>query len=1433
MPSKSIGMPGMNQTLSNLQNNGLVATDRSIANSFSEHFALPKRDVIIDPRSNIETIADTLASAYSKQTSPTYSKLFGDKLSDPWAQWYFQIMPAVWTDKLSFTYITERDQPAKADTTPHYAPVRRVVTIVTERHAELIRNGLGMEMELDRFLAKGGPEKYKRKMNQVVNGMHRSMYESFVVALLEAGLESQSKALLRPLQYSTGDITRAAKTRFCEGIFGDKHRSLHNLVMDHSRHMSKETGGIGPDFVIVGPRTYAAVVDSKPDAKVSVVTQDPATGQLISMESKEPVVPSAFPNNLKVYKDEGLTVGSYNSTPIEMFQNDASIVETSVQGPVHVMGKYTKDTERYRTAHCNISLSDMQKSGGGFKLMETLESLKQSMIWGDPKHIDSTNAVIGWNRNYSEVDEGGDDSDDEGDDYMPEGRPETNEKRYTNYNAMGRKKVTVPLNEKRKPAHFEYVVETTGDVRPIKTIGQIDLEHLKHESMALITEEITRGLYPNAHQHDRSIQGAMDYVSFMERVEGTTAKGDYSSYSKILYKMNAQKDVETAADGTVFPRLTRALDKVESFATNEFGGWDLPKYNENWSFSYPPFFNNPAGLVTFAEQGKEMKWPENAVALANRAVDWARDITSRLTEALAPSRAVKAAFAPAQFRQGRREMYALLGLLVKHRPALWASVTPIGDNESTQPHPDDEVHDNIPARRFMTNTIPSFYTASHSAAYKGPTIKVNTTSELDFEPFSLINPNNTKLIFPFIPFPVLEQVQEITVGPYGVAMSRMGGKSKVALDKIRAVLPDIEMPEFEKLLSFLGKRAGQDTEFTQLRAFVIKLASVTQTTVNNTTVTKLDNMKSLMKDTLSLSIKATTKDQRVSRMAKLKDLQTMEEDYIKSGARKDDKSRDNKLWIQAYSNEMRTWMNDKTNERAIGDIVTNIRLIMTAFNGIINNGVYVLPTPHLAAAVDNTGQQFAQFTNAGASVAALSKALKDTFDDFKYKKTESSPVDTPMRFSAHANVDSPPTSIGAPSRPTTIDSTVMPDKYGRTPLTFHRSMIKQLFTTPTGLTTYGLMNVPGTDYPIFIPSQPNTHDKQHMNITEDSMARQSKNLFNHPDYTPIKHNGKQSNVTVADVPGIRYAERFMNGNNATYKTPYSKAQHARFDEFCTIHSPLTRLISGAYALTSIEHFREVRKLCSKNIPIPIHTMPTFINIIQRCETMILGKSGPQMGSMMLSAANYAVGTNVRNKLVEGSLTCYFKGVVEEPNLVAALPNVMPVKIEGGAGVDFHKFPKYYGNPHQAHTSPIIREAGGTRPSLVVFSCSYEEAKIIDRTEDFDLIGRGVKERFANANDALERASFGYKNEFVLSAARFHEHIWNFRHIIAATDGRYGTYASKTYYGTYDFATRSIGVFHPSTSPRQYCFGAGAADYWNGKRDTVPMFNEAINRIPFA
>lgn len=396
-------------------------------------------------------------------------------------------------------------------------------------------------------------------------------------------------------------------------------------------------------------------------------------------------------------------------------------------------------------------------------------------------------------------------------------------------------------------------------------------------------------------------------------------------------------------------------------------------------------------------------------------------------------------------------------------------------------------------------------------------------------------------------------------------------------------------------------------------------------------------------------------------------------------------------------------------------------------------------------------------------------------------------------------------------------------RFGRTPLVFTPNMILPALTNPDI---------------VVVPSEPDQNDNQPLDAT-GRYARDTNTLAARPEFRPVgqQSGGLQSNISLTDLPGVRFQELSKRGNFRAFGQSGNIHFLDRLDNAISREgNTLLRMWMTAYALSSIEEWTEVERLTSKNQPLPIHCAVTNIRLVQQTETAILLATGPETGANWLASPMYTTHVDGTIAKMGGRFQVMHGCLIHGQNRVQVMYHIAPAAIEGGAGTKFYPFPSYYGKPGtESNSSKILRMRGYARPDLVVFGVSPSEAA--SKPTEFDLIGRTAKERMNNLNPRIEGGQGpGYNQDgtlqsyFKLSSADFHESVWNFRALMHASR-TFGTYAFQTTYGVWSEKDKKLVPTEMSTGPRKSGYGHGAAEVWDGSRPTFGLFDVRKNSIP--
>ena len=855
--------------------------------------------------------------------------------------------------------------------------------------------------------------------------------------------------------------------------------------------------------------------------------------------------------------------------------------------------------------------------------------------------------------------------------------------------------------------------------------------------------------------------------------------------------------------------------------------------------------------MTIAATGTNNGW-DIAAELAIPAAEFLRNIYKKASDYVASSTAVKKELCPPQFQAGNLTgAYTLGSLITKTRPSLWIQmVVPVASKKdqmtghtagSTSKEPDKAALEHIISTVVLDTSDGFSPNETKLMATYDPKPKIG--------PFAIKFPSAVDFVnmtVPFIPLVIASISHGFHLGKYGSTLARMGGNTVndfIALKKLY-VTDTKNFDIFLKLVDFLGRKSKNDNNFPQLRGFVHGLINSPPKEEKNTanqlskyiiptvsTVSKLLETNSSQKDKQDASnilIDYYNKYKKLIEESK----KLADENLSRGSSFFLDESYGNQYWVQMYSKEAILLLD-----------TPKAMLIKKAFEDVLN--IMNAYTLKITTEYPNKllfHKNFFIATNKKSADVMLQyedpeteKALKTLISALNYLTDADFGEKIPNHFFGAAALPyEPRTEItGKPADAETSTPKVAyvyrPSAYARSPLTFQLSILEHVFADALALSGGNLDKF----YLLYVPSHPNTEDKQPLNLLAPNSGGWLAKLKKDSDYEPIESNDYNSNVNIWDVPGIRSPSTMMmmmRTNVTKYRDVYNETLNTRFKSLRKESNSLTRLISSIYCLTSIKLWKDVQNLAIKNVPLPIHPIPVYIRGGQRTETAIMGIRGPKTGQIWYSSGNYTTGVNVTGKWITGSYTVWATAIVTDPNRIELLYNIAPAGIEGGFGTEFYPFPSNHARPEEAYKSEILTQPGQKRPSLIVLSASPTEARELLTIGDFDLIGRSTTERFRNVDRTLEEMGGRVAGEYQLSTRLFYDELWNFREIIGHSRGSFGTYSSRTMSSYWDEDSNKLGNFKQSTSVRKTGYGIGSAKVWNGIDEGFTLFNRSNNTI---
>ena len=821
----------------------------------------PKRDVTIDPRDHVVHTARTLLQVMG-DASRKIAFVIADRIVDPFASWINQVLPSLYTDRTSIQVLVEEDKPHIAHDVPFWGTVRRVQTTGYQYHIELSQKGLGMEMELIRFLAAGGRQMYLRKLNQISNAVQRRTYISTIEALLTSKLREEKRLRMAPSHFSLGTLAQIEVSNFCASCWGDGDMVMRKRYMAASARILQRAGVL-PDVAIIGPNTQSRLVDQKPGVRIRFIGQgmDPKDPAMMEYLSQEPV-PTAFPDNVSIYIDRGLTLED-GAPPVQLLVNDVSMMEFGVAGMENILSQLDcTETERFCTSKTNISLSDMGGNRGGFVSMDAIEMMANQYLWGNPELFGdpgSPDGKFGW---YEEA--MGDMVEDDGEhideDYWHAAQATLRTAYMVRFNELNARLTQKPLN--RQLSYLEY---QDGQVaRWVRVMGQIAPKDWTHEKFLKYARASLNVAYPTSESRAAATAGLNAYIQLCENIEGQPI-----SRTQVLEWVNGL----FAVNRSVYDN-----NGLRELGANQHGSLNLPGADPNVTLvEYPIGYNNAGGCVTIFHTG-EATYPK-AHALAKNAALFLLDVFAKANMHLGSSRSVEVDLAPRTYQAGARGAYALAMAITKHRPAMWVRVPGTGTRSGQ---------------------------AETSLGTAFAPIATVDNARLPTTPFALFRNeyviaigDNQVLTIQNVPLIYFDHVAGAKITNYTRALAMMGSRTHLKYQNILRILPDDVRNLFYDTVVYLGKKDGIASSFQLARAFVDGF------TISNGANAARDLVKSLSVLTVRDKTVFNTPTEKRKWIAENGSNRKKAEEVIEKLQRsydnKDDTNRGNPFWMQLHS----------------------------------------------------------------------------------------------------------------------------------------------------------------------------------------------------------------------------------------------------------------------------------------------------------------------------------------------------------------------------------------------------------------------------------------------------------------------------------------------------------------------------------------------------
>ncbi len=611
-------------------------------------------------------------------------------------------------------------------------------------------------------------------------------------------------------------------------------RNLNNGATDKIGRATGER----PDFMIIGPNTQNRLVDKAPAETVFFMSHDIKTNELVRVQSQGPV-PRAFPDNISIYTDKGLTYGDKNAPATKLIENLTYSTEYAVAGVEQVLNQLDPcNNECFLTKKLNIGLSDMHRNGGGFVSMNYVELLKQTFLWGNVD-VPGKHGKLGWMEEEMFGDYGGD-----GRDIYDQHLASQRQHRFSeqptlaHFNEFSRKHYSEVVKDVEN--FLKYKDEHIGTEKYVNTIGQISRTYFSDETLKDYSNLLRTVFYKSDEDVTKAERGLSAYFQLMRSIESQRPSKDVmDGYAKILIQQNIGRSYNT---GRIF--VAPAVNGVKSFRTNEFGSWDLPikqPADPYDNIRYPIGFNNPAGILTIDAQGETAGWID-AAKLAKLAAAFLRDLYKKASDHVESCTAVKKELCPPQYQEGLKGAYTLATLITKQRPSLWVPVV--------KPHTDTQTPGNAARLSGQSKTstdpgidksishITSSYAQENSDGFMDKDARTFISQnrgvyDPQFGPFIVLFPTKEKGKFekfaiPYVPLVIASQSEGFNVGKNGTALARMGGNTVQDLLEItyRYSKTSKSMTVLLNVLDLLGKKSNDENSFLQLRGFVNGLVNI-------------------------------------------------------------------------------------------------------------------------------------------------------------------------------------------------------------------------------------------------------------------------------------------------------------------------------------------------------------------------------------------------------------------------------------------------------------------------------------------------------------------------------------------------------------------------------------------------------------------------------
>lgn len=248
-------------------------------------------------------------------------------------------------------------------------------------------------------------------------------------------------------------------------------------------------------------------------------------------------------------------------------------------------------------------------------------------------------------------------------------------------------------------------------------------------------------------------------------------------------------------------------------------------------------------------------------------------------------------------------------------------------------------------------------------------------------------------------------------------------------------------------------------------------------------------------------------------------------------------------------------------------------------------------------------------------------------------------------------------------------------------------------------------------------------------------------------------------------------------------------------------------------------------LINADIHVPFNLILWRLWIRHRMYTMVMMKSGLEMGGTIVGQVNYAMAAEVTTKTLEGHVTFNYASICWNDRLVLHIPNAIPRGYMGG-----------WNNLFIESRDEINNVAEASRGSLLVTLIP-----ITENTFQFPL-NFVPKQRMINAANGISQE---YKDKVRLygtySSAAFYEQLWGLKDAVAFSEA-YDTYSTQykmdntiAYEGkSFDYspADRFFSVYHEGTGHLSgNRTGRGCMQTWEGNATMFPDQTKLAYRLP--